>query len=63
MVKKFGKDIPKITEKETNIKDQYNLDESFMHNEIQKIIDNHLKGKPEWFTVKDWGMKSLKTLN
>ena len=62
MGEKNWKSSPKIAEKETDINDQYTLDANFMHSEIQKIIDNHLKGKPEWFSVKDWGMESLKIL-
>lgn len=44
------------------MKRQKYLDMNYIRQEIQKIIDNHLKGKPERFSVEDWEAGSLRLL-
>ena len=33
-----------------------------MRTEVQKIIDDHLKGDDKWFSVMDWNYEKLNTL-
>lgn len=56
------KEKAKDTRKKNNTKQQGRLDIDYMRKEIQKIIDNHLKGKSSRFSVENREFEKLKLL-